>query len=243
MAPKLRDLENLVGYIRDSNPKARMTLVLVPEKDHVMSRFLLKETRFDVIDRAVNMMSKRLATRGLPLIFSQPFVEIDRFLTLADFEYGDSHLPSRHYVTIFGFALESLGISWASLRDRIALLQLPEFGDLTLKFENTAPHPGVTFRPNMPDDCARQTAGTASFAQPLRDTWQTFRNDKALIDQSVCVLGDSHCSIHADRRLTYLFANTFRTADFVWNPSGIEKIPDVAAYDNVVLEISTRFTM
>ncbi len=243
LTQKLSDLERLVAQIRDSNPKARMILVLIPEKDHVISHYLRKETRFDAIERAVDTLSRDLVARGIPVIFTEPFVEIDRFLSLADFQYGDSHLPSRYYLTVFGFLLQALGISWSLVRDHIGLQQLPEFGDLSIKFENNQPSQVLALQPDIPGAAARQTAGTTSFADPLGETWQEFRNDQALIDQSVCILGDSHSSVFAQRKLTYLFANTFRDTHFEWNPCGIRQKPNVAAYNNVVLEVSSRFVV
>ena len=243
LTQKLDDLEQLIIQIRNSNPNARMTLVLIPEKDHVISRFLRKETRFDAVDRAADALYTRLAAKGIPMIFKQPFVNIDHFLTLGDFDYGDSHLPARCYVTVFGFVLEALGISWASVRSQIGLQKLPTFGDLSIKFEDSQPRQELAFQPDIPGAAARQTAGTASFVDPLGNTWQEFRNDQALIDRSVCILGDSHSSICAQRKLTYLFANTFRHTHFEWNPCSIRKKSDIAAYDNVILEISSRFAV
>lgn len=77
---KLDGLERLIVQVLKSTPNARITLVLIPEKDHVISRFMRKETRFDSFDRAADELSGRLAARGMPMIFRQPFVDIDRFL-------------------------------------------------------------------------------------------------------------------------------------------------------------------
>jgi hypothetical protein len=139
--------------------------------------------------------------------------------------------------------LESLGVSWAAIQSHIGLQQLPVFEDLSTKFENIQPREVLTFQPHISGAAARQTAGSPSFADPLGATSQTFRNDAPLIDQSVCVLGDSHSSIEAQRKLTYLFANTFRDTHFEWNPCGIRQTPDTTGHDNVILEISSRFVL
>ena len=243
LARQLEDLENLVVQIRASNPHARMTLLLVPEKDHVISRFLRKEDRFNCIERAVEKLSGRLALKGLPVIFTQPFLEIDRYLNLADFEFFDSHLPSRYYVIVFGFVLESIGIPWTFIKDHVGLKQLPEFGDLSIKFSDRQPSHVLAFQPDVHEVMAHQVAGTASFGDPLGETLQEFHNEKAIVDQSVCILGDSHSSIFSQRKLTYLFASTFKDTHFEWNPCGVRKMPDVAKYQNVVLEISIRFVV
>jgi hypothetical protein len=243
LAQELDKLEHLVCSVRDSNPSARITLVLIPEKDHVISRYLRKETRFDTLEKAVGALSGHLVAQGIAVVFSQPFVEIDRFLSLGDFEYNDSHLPSRYYVTIFGFILQAMGISWAPISSKIGLKQVPEFGDLSVKFNDTQPNQTLAFQPDVPGTAAIQTAGTESFAKPLGETWQEFQSEKAIIDQSVCILGDSHSSIYSMRKLTYLFASTFRNTHFEWNPCGIRKTPDVSISDHIILEMSSRFAV
>lgn len=240
---KMNNFENLVAGIRASNTNARMTLLLIPEKDHVISRFLLKEDRFAAFEAAVDALTERMAKHGVSLVFQQPFHGIDRFQSTADFAYPDSHLAGRNYVTMFGFVLETLGVSWASIKSHIGLRRLPEFGDLARKFEDVKTSPLLTLQPDVLDSKVTQSAGSETFAEPLGETWQEFSNAAPLVDQSVCLLGDSHCSIYAKRKLTYLFANTFRNTHFEWNPCGIRKKPDVSSFDNVLLEISSRFVV
>lgn len=243
LASKLQGFETVIRGIREANRDARMTLLLIPEKDHIISRFLLKEERFQKLEAAVDELRGRMSLLDVKLVFCQPFHNIDKFQTLADFEYKDSHLSGRVYVTVFGFLLESLGISWARIKNEIGLRKLPEFGDLAAKFENGKPTQSLVLQPDMPGGKVTQTAGSETFAEPLGETWQKFQNEGALIDHSVCLLGDSHCSLYSQRKLSYLFANTFRETHFEWNPCGTRKKPDVASYDNVVLEISSRFVV
>lgn len=240
---RLTNLEKVVSRVRESNTNAKMALVLIPEKDHVISRFLLKENRFDTFERAIGALAPRMSAMGISLLFDQPFRGIEKFQTLEDFEYKDSHLPGRNYIIVFGFILERLGIPWQSVRSGVSLKKLPEYGDLATKFANGTPAQTRTFQPDVPQASVVQHAGEKTFADPLGDTWQSFRNDAALVDQSVCLLGDSHCSIYSQRKLGYLFASTFRETRFEWNPCGLRKKPDVASFDNVVLEISSRFVV
>lgn len=240
---KMSVLANVVAGIREANPDARMTLVLIPEKDYVISRFFLKEDRFAAFEEAVDVLTESMTKCGVSVVHRQPFYGSERFQSLADFEYPDSHLTGNNYVTIFGFVLETLGVSWSSVKNDIGLRRLPEFGDLAAKFENGKPTQVLTLQPDMPGANVAQTAGSETFAESLGDTWQEFRNDAALVDQSVCLLGDSHCSIYSQRKLNYLFTNTFRETHFEWNPCGIRKKPDVTNFDNVVLEISSRFVV
>lgn len=92
-------------------------------------------------------------------------------------------------MTVFGFALEVLGISWASVRSQIGLQKLPNFGDLSIKFGDRQSSQELAFQPDISGGAASQTAGTASFEDPLGNTWQEFYNDQAQIDRSVCILG------------------------------------------------------
>lgn len=240
---KTKVLQNVVAGIRETNPGARMTLLLTPEKDYVISRFLLKEDRFSALDEAIAALRVEMEALDIALVYEQPFQGIDKFQTLADFEYKDSHLAGRNYVSVFGFVLASLGVSWPSVKEAFSLKRLPEFGDLATKFENGQATQVHALQPDVPQGDVTQTAGSESFADPLGQTWQDFANASPLVDQSACLLGDSHCSIYAQRKLTYLFANTFRETHFEWNPCGIRKKPDVSSYDNVLLEISSRFVV
>lgn len=243
LGQKLAGLQNHLGQIRRANPQARITLVMIPEKDHVISQFLLHEDRFAALVAAVDELRERIAGLDIPVLFDQPFHGIDRFQTPSDFSYKDSHLPGRTYVTVFGFVLETLGLSWAAVRPAVGLSLLPVFGDLAAKFDNGTPVQTMAHQPDMPAGVVRQTAGCASFADPLGDTWQEFTNDTPLVDRSVCILGDSHSSIFAQRKLTYLFASTFRETHFAWNPCGIRKPPGALPHDMIVLEISSRFVV
>lgn len=243
LASKLRSFEVLVSGIRQKNPDARVVVVLMLEKDHIISRFLLQEARFCRFEAAVDELRVRLSLLDIELVFCQPFRNIAMFQTLADFEYRDSHLPGRIYVTVFGFVVKALGLSWESIKNEFRLRALPNFCDLAAKFEDGKPEQSLFLQPDVLVGKVVQTAGTETFAEPLGETWQEFRNDAALIDRSVCLLGDSHCSIFQQRKLSYLFASTFRETRFEWNPCGVRREPDVASYDNVVLEISSRFVL
>ncbi|MFD1794882.1 hypothetical protein FQV27_05645 [Paracoccus aurantiacus] len=83
--------------------------------------------------------------------------------------------------------------------------------------------------------------GQAQLVTPLGKNRQRFANSAPAYSDQVTVLGDSHSSIFAQRRLTYLFASAFETVEFAWNPTGNAGIPDLSASRNIVLEMSQRF--
>jgi hypothetical protein len=88
-----------------------------------------------------------------------------------------------------------------------------------------------------------EQAGTPSFGEPLGSTWQSISNDNPLLPGKVLVLGDSHSSILAQKRLTYLSAATFEKCLFYWNPVGVREAPDPTDADFVILETSLRFVL
>ena len=240
---RTRGLRNSVTSVRDANPHSRITLLLVPEKDHILSRFMRNETRFAALDEAIGRLSADMKRMEVAVVFDQPFRGLDSFMSLADFEYKDTHLAGRLYVTIFGFVIASLGLDWPAIREAVSMSRVPEIGDLAGKFDNSVPAPVLGLQPDVPSSAVVQTAGSETFASPLGDTWQEFTNSAALVDRSVCLLGDSHCSIYAQRKLTYLFAGCFRQVHFEWNPCGIRKPPDLKNPDYILLEMSSRFAV
>ena len=179
---KLDDLVGLILVARNLNRHAQMTVILVPEKDYVISRFLLMESRFDNFYAAVSYFKMKLKSIDVDLIFEEPFRDLVKFQGLADFEYMDSHLAGRNYVTIFGFALQSLGLSWPVVERNIRLRLLPEFGDLAAKFSDTRPTAMLRPQPEVSGAKVVQVAGAETFCEPLADTWQEFRNDAPVID-------------------------------------------------------------
>jgi hypothetical protein len=86
-------------------------------------------------------------------------------------------------------------------------------------------------------------AGTPSFGNPLGSTWQSISNQAPLLRGKVLVLGDSHSSILAQKRLTYLFAAAFEKCLFYWNPVGVRETPEPSDADFVILETSLRFVL
>jgi hypothetical protein len=91
------------------------------------------------------------------------------------------------------------------------------------------------------DEQLEVVAGTTSFGEPLGSTWQSITNYRPLDSRKILVLGDSHSSILAQHRLTYLFAATFERCEFFWNPLGLRDSIQHTDADVVVIEMSQRF--
>lgn len=240
---RLLSLYNLVAAIRRSNKSAKIVLVIVPEKDHVISSFFLKEERFHLLEEAFDSFKRNVALHDIGVIFDQPFRGIDKFQNLDEFDHPDSHLAGRNYANIFAFTLSSLEVESRELDAFITLKKLPSFGDLASKFCTPHTVPNFTYQPDFEVNSSLLVTGNDTFGSPLGETRQGFHNESAQIDQSVCLLGDSHTSIYSQRKLNYLFANSFRETYFEWNPCGIRETPDHLPYDNIVLESSSRFVV
>lgn len=240
---KLEQLYKRCASIRKGSPSAKICLLMVPEKDFVISVILLKEDRFSKMLQAIVAFRNRLRGIGIELVFEDAVVGMDKYQTVADFEYFDSHLAPRNYVILFSRALEVMGFDWAKVRPRVGMVKMNVYFDLQTKFGDTKVRPLNVYDIDFKDEAIRQVAGSPTFAEPLGDTSQTFRNDAAIFDENVLVLGDSHSSILEKRRLTYLFAGTFRSVHFDWNPAGVRGVVDTSAYDTILLEISSRFVL
>lgn len=240
---RLRALENLLTGIRRSNESAKMVLVIVPEKDHVISSFFLKEKRFAHLEEAVEQFKRSMTTLDVRMVFDQPFLGIERFQSLEELAPPDSHLAGRNYANIFAFVLSILEVWHSELESLIKLKQVPFFGDLSFKFETVRRVPDFTYQPDSEIGQPILISGNETFASPLGETRQLFHNKTAVIKQSVCLLGDSHSSIYSQRKLNYLFASFFEDTYFEWNPCGIRNRPGYLPYQNLVLETSSRFIL
>ncbi|WP_226583433.1 hypothetical protein [Acuticoccus sediminis] len=229
--------------IKDKYPNTLITLAIIPEKDYLISKFFLNEDRFSTVTATISAISMRLQDHGIPVVFDAPFANIEKHHDLDRFQYWDSHLTGQHYIIIFSRLLRALGIDWADVKPFISMRTQVEYGDLREKFEGEHPAPNESFMPHIDAARLQLRHGQETFQSPLGDTWQVIINEYPLIDRSVCIFGDSHSSILSQKRLTYLFASTYRDCTFYWNPSGVRgNLPEIEP-DHVVLEISSRFVL
>lgn len=120
--------------LRAAKPEAKICLVLVPEKDFVISAVLLKEDRFSAMTAAVGRLRNKLHPLGIQLVFDDAVDQMDKYQTLTDFEYPDSHLAPRNYVVIFSRALRAIGFDWDVVAPRVVTKPMDVYYDLSTKF-------------------------------------------------------------------------------------------------------------
>ena len=188
------------------------------------------------------MLSSVLAAAGVNTVFDEPFFH--HYCPSAnDYGYPDSHLRCVDYEKIFQHAILSLNHDHTIFKDQYELVEDVAFGDLARKFDSNGLTRFIGLAPLFPKSVVTLEKGRKSFGDPLGATWQEFINTSPIIDESVCILGDSHSSILDSRKLTYFLANTFRSTRFEWNPCGIRTFPERLNFDNIILEISARFVV
>ena len=238
---KLNELLSHCVRFRAEFPTQKICLVVVPEKDFVLSWALLHETRFAAVVEAMSRLRSRLKDLSIPLVFEQSVSGIGPYFSLDEFSYPDSHLHPRNYIIIFSHVLQALGFSWPDVSPHVKLRQATAYGDLSGRFAGDSADPYSLSQIDMQVGNVTQAHGSLSFESPLGNTSQLFENSLPLIDESVLILGDSHSSILAEHRLTYLAANTFRETKFHWNPAGVRSDVPPGDYSTIFLEISLRF--
>lgn len=226
---------------RRNNPESEICLILVPEKDFVISYVFLRENRFCGMIEAIQALRAKLGRLGIPLIFEQPVMGLGPYMSIDDYEYPDSHLHARNYILIFSHAVRALGHDWDKVSPFVTIESMPIYFDLSAKFKDGKDRAFNSFQVSYTGSAAMQVSGSEYFEAPLRQTTQTFENSAPVFDEEVLLLGDSHSSIFTQRRLTYLFANSFRKTKFSWNPIGNQPEQQLDGSRKIVLEVSSRF--
>lgn len=240
-ADKLALLLKSINNIRESNLDSRVVVLVVPEKDYILSQLLLCQGRFDGIDDAFAEFEDNLRSADVELIFKQPFKNVSDTGKINDYAYSDSHLLGRDYISIFYHVLDSIGVSNNELAKRVHLKRRLVFNDLAAKFYPKRQSMTEELCPEYYGESCSLVAGYDDFSSPLGNTWQEYVNSNPVSSQSLLLLGDSHSSIYSQHKLNFLFANTFKHTRFAWNPCGIRQQVGSADYDIIVLEISLRF--
>jgi hypothetical protein len=179
----------------------------------------------------------------IPVLFSEYLAPLREYETEADFSYFDTHLPGKHSIQIFSRLLGQCGHSWQDIVDAFTMIDNTGYGDLHTRFGDAAMRPPLPRLPALKAERLAVVAGTPSFGEPLGSTWQSISNKTPLLPGKVLVLGDSHSSILAQNRLTYLCAATFEKCLFYWNPVGVREPPEPTDADLVILETSLRFVL
>ncbi|MFD1794881.1 hypothetical protein FQV27_05650 [Paracoccus aurantiacus] len=108
----LSRLVDRAAQVRAQKPDTPCCVIVVPEKDYVISRLILGEARFDAIHAAMERLGARLQALDIQLIFDQPLRNLLGGGHSADLEFPDSHLSGAHYLDISATRLSP----WARTR-------------------------------------------------------------------------------------------------------------------------------
>jgi hypothetical protein len=238
---KIEIFKNHINRLRARFLKENICVLIILEKDHLISSEYKKEDRFIFIEDAVKYMANDLEKDDVTLIFKSPLDGLSSFMQGDDFLFRDSHLPSRAYINYFANAIEALYGNWSLVNNCVTMKKAISVGDLNDKFDDGMRGAEEIWLPNVPETSAQLTGGEAYFSQPLGSTWQRFKTENAPISKSVGIFGDSHSSIFDQRKLTYLFASTHKSSEFFWNPCGLRALPESLSYDSLIFEVSSRF--
>jgi len=229
--------------MREIFRRNKLVLSIVPEKDYVIDKHFLQTGRFQWVDEALSHLARLCSDLEIPLQFNEYVAPLREYETEADFSYFDTHLPGKHYIQIFSQFLGQLGYRWHDICGAFTMRNNTDWGDLQTRFGDVAAQSPLPMVPTLQTERLAVVAGTPSFGDPLGSTWQSISNETPLLRGKVLVLGDSHSSILAQKRLTYLCASTFEECLFCWNPAGVRETPEPSDDDFVILETSLRFVL
>ena len=107
-----------IAKLRETFPSQKISLLVVPEKDYLISTYLLQESRFREIRAALHDFGRTLNELSVEFIFDEPLSNIATLQNLQQFEYFDTHLLASHYVSLFKQMMMSFGIEFGSCRAR-----------------------------------------------------------------------------------------------------------------------------
>jgi hypothetical protein len=229
--------------MREIFRRNKLVLSIVPEKDYVIDKHFLQTGRFQWVDKALSHLARLCSDLEIPLLFNEYVTPLREYETESDFSYFDTHLPGKHYIQIFSHFLGQLGYRWHDISGAFTMRSNTDGGDLQTRFGDVATQSPLPMVPALQTERLTVVAGTPSFGNPLGSTWQSISNQAPLLRGKVLVLGDSHSSILAQKRLTYLFAAAFEKCLFYWNPVGIRETPVHTDAEFVILETSLRFIL
>ena len=234
---------NHLKRMREIFRKNKVVVSIIPEKDYAIDKHFLKTGRFQLVDEAMSHLARLCSDMGIPMLFNEYLAPLREYETEADFSYFDTHLPGKHSIQIFSQCLGQFGYRWQEIVDAFTMITNPLWGDLHDRIGDRAKAPPLPMVPALKAERLAVVAGTPSFGDPLGSTWQSISNEAPLLPGKVLLLGDSHSSILAQKRLTYLCAAAFEECLFYWNPAGVRETPEPSDADFVILETSLRFVL
>lgn len=154
---------------------------------------------------------------------------------------SDSHLSAEDYWTIFSLLMERFDLArYAQVPVQFG--SMAGVGDLASKFGGSVSE-RQTILFDLPD--AECVMGSTEFQSPMRDNHLAFENDKAPVQKSLLIMGDSHSSIGGNPFLTFIARHFFRYVEFTWNPFDVHQAGTASLsrkqFDYVLFETSQRF--
>lgn len=211
---------------------------IVPEKDHLLYRFENQYSTFITFEESISNFNNALRQLGINPLY---LIGNSSKATRNDFDYPDSHPPKSIYFDYFKSIIAKFEINLEDVNSRFKISSEFFYGDLAEKFDSFLMNPYLTFSHISSCNTVEQVSGVKTFVAPLGSIQQTFINASPISSDSVLLLGDSHCNIYDQKKLTYYFANTFRHVCFRWKPFAVGNNTNCHGYDHVVLVTSERF--
>lgn len=230
-----------IRYVRKQYQNCQVLAVIVPEKDFLMDVLFARTGDYAGMAEAMRRLSVELNESGITLLFNQFIDGLEQYQQREELLHFDTHLPPRNYIQILANVLESLHLEWQEVEPTLRIIPGEEPHDLLEKLVTTSEVQQPVYVPDFPDAAVSLSAGDESYRMPLGETWQRHVNENPIIPRKVLLLGDSHSSIYANRKLNYLFSSIFAQTEFHWNPCGTRGILPETDADIVILEISQRF--
>lgn len=215
--------------------------LFVPEKDFLMDKIARNFERTQIVDAGMAGFRRFCTEAGASFVFDNFLETYPDWVSVDDYNYYDSHLLGRDYVAIVRKILAGFDLS----------IELPQaffsivsglgygYGDFKNRLLDGRKSDPKYMLPQINKHDAILTAGNTDLESPLSKNYQFFKNDNYIIDAKIAIFGDSHSSISAQRRLTYLFSSIFRVCEFNWKPWGGPEFKTDADY--VLMEMSQRF--
>lgn len=227
--------------IRETCPKAKVCLVIVPERDYIIRKYIKMEKSFQFIDMALNELEIKLGEIGCEFVFNDLDFLYEAIQNAVDLSYPDTHLPEEAYLEIYYKCLEKFNLDSSLAKEKIIIEDRTAYGDLSKKFSTRTLPPYKIRQPVFVDSSVEQVSGDSTFGKPLGATSQSFLNKLPLYNESIHILGDSHSSIFRQGRLTYLFSSSFSETYFSWNPANSRNAIVASKNNCILLESSLRF--
>lgn len=215
--------------------------LFVPEKDFLMDKIAGNFELTQNVDAGMAGFRRFCTEAGASFVFDDFLDTYPDWVSVDDYNYYDSHLLGRDYVAIVRKILAGFDLSIELSQAFFSIVSGLGYGygDFKNRLLDGRKSDPKYMLPQINKHGAILTAGNTDLESPLSKNYQLFKNDNYIIDAKIAIFGDSHSSISAQRRLTYLLSSIFRVCEFNWKPWGGPEFKTDADY--VLMEMSQRF--